>query len=236
MGGIILKKDKQLTPSWDLLMPSIALLRKYFVEVAYLTFLPTLVISVGFTIYPHPHNPNETRLVWASVVATIGVLWALVSYPAFIYMLLQAAKHKSVGVIECYKKSFKYFWRVIGLQIIVGLIIFVGILLLIIPGLIALRRYYLAAYFLIDGNLTIREALRQSAARTKPVSGYIWGIIGVSVILSLAASAFGRIPVVGIVLPPAIALLYIFAPVLRYIEISKGKLPNLVKLDSSKNR
>src|SRR6185436_11176005 len=102
------------------------------------------------------------------------------------------------------KPNFSGLWdgtkkfgpRLIGLGIIVGLMLLGGFLLFIIPGLIVLRRYYLSPYYLVDKDLTIGEAMKQSAADSKKYSQYIWSVIGVSVLLSFT----GIIPLIGVLL------------------------------------
>jgi len=90
-------------------------------------------------------------------------------------------------------------------------------LLLIVPGVIAIRRYFLAPYLMLDKDLSIREAMKQSAALSKPYSGSIWGIIGVIVLLSLPSI----IPVIGWAVSFVLMLLYSVAPALRYQELKK---------------
>jgi uncharacterized membrane protein len=108
-----------------------------------------------------------------------------------------------------------YWLRLLGLNILVGLMIVVGLFLFIVPGLIVLRRYYLSQYYLIDKDLSISDALKQSADMSKPFSGAIWGLIGVTFLLGLS----GAIPVIGSLISVILGILYSVAPALRYQEI-----------------
>src|SRR6185295_10606488 len=109
----------------------------------------------------------------------------------------------------------KFGPRLLGLGIVVGLMLIGGFLLLVIPGLIVLRRYYLSPYYLVDKDLTIGEAMKQSAADSKPNSQAIWAVIGVSVLLSLT----GVVPLIGGILSFVLVSLYSVAAPLRYREI-----------------
>ena len=80
-----------------------------------------------------------------------------------------------------------------------------------------LRRYYLAPYFLVDHDLDVFEAMRQSAAGSKKFSGPIWGLIGVDLLMGI----LGIVPVVKIFVSIPQAL-YSFAPAKRYDELQKA--------------
>lgn len=137
---------------------------------------------------------------------------------AMLYALqLQAAKDKSPDLSALWQVGKKYWLRLLGLNIVVGLLIIGGFLLLIVPGLIMIRRYFLAPYILVEKDTTIGEAMRQSAALSKPYSWSIWGIIGVSILISIPSF----IPFVGQIISFVLNILYSVAPALRYEELKK---------------
>ena len=103
------------------------------------------------------------------------------------------------------------------MSVLIALMTIGGLILLIVPGLIVIRRYFLAPYVMVDQDTGILESMRRSAAMSKPHSGYIWSIIGVSVLLSLP----GIIPFVGWAVSFVLAVLYSTAPALRYQELKK---------------
>lgn len=143
-----------------------------------------------------------------------AAIWLLVN--AMKYTLeLESSKGKKPDVKQLWPFAKKYWWRLFGLLFVTVLLIFGGLLLLIVPGLIAIRRYFLAPYVMIDKDLSISEALRQSAALSKPYSSSIWSIVGVMVLISLPSF----IPVVGWIITFVLAMLYSIAPALRYQEL-----------------
>lgn len=236
------ENQQTLTPSWSLLPKSIELVKTYFVPLLYVSILPSLLITLSMT-YSHGrtvqtanghtmtsygvfgtlgHNPLSITLF------AIGMLWSVLSIAAKVYVQLRAVEGKSVGVAQSFRKSAKYILPLIGLTLVTLLIISIGFLLLIVPGFIFLRRYYLAPYYLVDRNVTIREALRLSAAESKPAAGYIWGLFGVMFVLSLVGLFIGSIPLgIGAVLTTFISLSYAFGPALRYKELGRGLQPSL---------
>lgn len=157
-------------------------------------------------------------LAGIGIIIFIVVIVAGAFIRAMLYGLqLQTAQGKTPDINALWEIGKKYWLRLFGLAILVGLAVVVGLILLIIPGLIMIRRYFLTPYILIEKDTTIMEAMRQSAALSKPHSGAIWGVIGVSALLSLP----GAIPVVGAFISLVLGVLYSAAPALRYEELKK---------------
>jgi uncharacterized membrane protein len=129
----------------------------------------------------------------------------------------ESAKGKKPGLEQLWPYAKKYWLRLFGLLIVTAIFVFFGFILLIIPGLIAIRRYFLAPYLMLDKDLSIKEAMKQSAALSKQHSGAVWGVIGVMFLISLPSV----IPFIGWVISFILTLLYSVAPALRYQELKK---------------
>jgi uncharacterized membrane protein len=97
----------------------------------------------------------------------------------------------------------------------------VGFIALIIPGFFTIRGVYLSQYFLIDRKIDPSTAIRESFKASRPVSGYIWGTIGVMILFNFLGSSVSFIPVLGAILSIAVPLMYLFGPALRYTESVK---------------
>lgn len=63
--------------------------------------------------------------------------------------------------------SIKHFFSFLLVNLCYGVIVFVGILLLIVPGIIWALKFQLAPYFVIDRGMDPITALKASAAATK---------------------------------------------------------------------
>ena len=163
----------------------------------------------------------------ASVVAVIvgfGIIFALVGLTLFwLYQTMifaaetEASKGGKVTFSHLWQMAKKYALRLLGLVIVISLLIFGGLLLLIVPGFIMVRRYILAPYAMIDKDLTIRQAMEYSAKISKPYSGYVWGVIGVSILIALT----GVIPLIGGLIALVLGMLYSVALALRYRELKQ---------------
>jgi len=215
--------EPTLASSWSLLSPSVTLVRQYFVPLLYVFILPALLEALGSTL-AGDFKSHDTRMAVGMTLIAISGLWSLGSFAAFYYVLLHATKDHPVNPWEAYRNSARRILPNIGLILLYGLLVAAGLLLLIVPGLIILRRYYLAPYYLNDQKLSIREAMRRSARDTKPVSGYIWGIIGVNFVFVVLGSMLNlALGGIGVIATTLLSCLYIFAPALRYREITQLK-------------
>ncbi len=163
-------------------------------------------------------------------VIGFGALIAAVSFVlCIIVQIMLVAAETAVSKGE--KPNLSQLWdttrrvglRMLGFAVVFTLLFVGGLFLLIIPGLIVLRRYFLTPYYIIDQDLSISEAMKQSAADSKPVSKDVWTIIGMFILLSVP----GIIPFIGPLISLTLTALYSVAPALRYREIK-----NTVKLSA----
>lgn len=230
----IFTADRPLTPSWDLVKPSVALVKKYIWHVLYLSFLPSLLVVAGLALYSggqeflfEPVTTIEPRHAAGIVLVLLAMLWSLVVLPAFMYLQLQAIDGKEPGVWECVRKAIRHLPALIGMYIVATVLIIMGFIAFIIPGLLLIRGFMLAPYYIVDQNMGPAQALRQSYRDSRSVSLYIWGIIGVTMVFALLGSILGIIPVFGSVISLAVGYIYVFAEPMRYVEVVRGKLARL---------
>lgn len=217
-------KQKTLTPSWDLAGQSVRLVRSHFTPFMYLILLPGLLYSLGGLLTGNfvtpegkfvPENINPVGII----VIMIALVWTLVNLGPSTHLELDATKHKPKLIREYYRAGLPDTLKLVVLYFLIGLMVILGLIALIIPGLIALRAFILAPYYLVDKKLSVIAALKMSAHSTKPFSGAIWGVIGVQMAVTFAAAAMGVFPVLGIILSIAISYSIAFLLALRYRTI-----------------
>jgi hypothetical protein len=167
--------------------------------------------------------PSHILIGWLVLLG--GVSWWLLNIGASYYLQLSAAKEKIVSTADCYRKSWLYIGRILAFTILFSVIVLAGFLLLIVPGAIVLRRYILTPYYIVDQNLSIRQAMGKSAKQTKPVAGFVWGTMGVIVVLLLAitviSSIFFSIPGATVIVSALLSPAYFFILALRFNDIVK---------------
>ncbi|MFA6553062.1 MAG: DUF975 family protein [Patescibacteria group bacterium] len=106
--------------------------------------------------------------------------------------------------------QFAYFWRVLGASILIGLIVMLGFIALIIPGIYFGLRFMFTVPLIIDKNLDIGEAMKQSTELTKGIKGSLFlfalGMIGAMILgaICLGVGVFIAMPVVWL------AFIYIY--------------------------
>ncbi len=160
----------------------------------------------------------SANVVGVGALLGLVILFLMVMANLMVYILsLESAQDKKPGLNELWVALQKYGVRLFLLFIVVALVIFAGLIAFIVPGIIFIRRYFLAPYVMIDQDLSITDTMKESARISKPHSGSVWGIIGVTILLSIP----GIIPVVGWAVSFALTSLYLVAPALRYLELKK---------------
>jgi hypothetical protein len=163
---------------------------------AYATFL-----LVGFSI------------LWFVITAAVGTIAQIMAQAA----QLEAAEDKPLDFQNLWQYVKVLGWRLLGLYIVIGLAVVIGLILLIVPGLIMIRRYYLAPYVMLDKKLGIREAMDRSAAISKANTGAVWGVLGVMFLIGL----INIVPIIGGLASFAVGALYSVAPALRYQQLKR---------------
>lgn len=95
---------------------------------------------------------------------------------AFIKMCLDIVDGKDVAFRQIFKPVFdvKGYAKFIGLGILTGLGIMLGLVLLVIPGIVAMLGWLIAQYYFVDQKTGIREAMKLSWKATK---GHRWKLL-----------------------------------------------------------
>lgn len=79
--------------------------------------------------------------------------------------------------------SFKpYFWKYLGASILTGLIVWIGFLLLIVPGIYWALKFQFFGYFVVGQGRDPVEAMRMSSRITHTVK---WKLFGFGLVLAL---------------------------------------------------
>jgi TRAP-type C4-dicarboxylate transport system permease large subunit len=103
-------------------------------------------------------------------------------------------------------------------------IIVVGFLLLIVPGVIAVGRLAMAPFIMIDKKAGIEDALKQSNELGRKYFGKVWAVVGVTILISVLTAIISGIPVLGPLAGTAIAISYSVILALRYKQLKGHKV------------
>ncbi|HTE58073.1 MAG TPA: YciC family protein [Verrucomicrobiae bacterium] len=183
------------------------------------TFLALLLLPIaGFVVSGAFGNRGGTDTNTVALLAgLVGGIAGLLVAPAIPFLQLKSVRGQEVTIGEALRGGRKYFWRFYGLSILTTLLVIGGFILLIVPGFFMIKRYLLAPFYLYDRKLTVREAMRQSQADSKPFANALWGVVGVSVLIGL----LGVIPLLAVA-TAILQVVYYCAPAVRYEQIKKA--------------
>lgn len=211
-------QDKHRLPgAFSLFKPSVEGIVLNLGAYAALVLLPVLVFfAAGFIGGILQGTNSTTSSVFFVGVILFGLLVYLLFLPAYPYLQLKSARSEKVSFDQAFHTGLKYAWRFYGISLLVGLIIMIGILLFIVPGIIFIRWYLLSAYYLYDQEVSISEAMRLSKEQSKQFSGALWGVLGVQLLCIVP----GFLPVIGFISDILLAM-YSNAPAIRYVQIQK---------------
>ncbi len=157
---------------------------------------------------------------WSGGIGISIILAILLFITSLMLIITQtrAAQGKTLTFSQVWKEFKSIGLRVLGVELLMGLFVICGLVLLIIPGVYILGRIYLAPYFLVDKNSGIMEAVKGSWAMT---NGHMWQVYSVLLFMILLGLT-GIVPIVGAIISALLAAAYSVAPALRYFELKKS--------------
>lgn len=150
-------------------------------------------------------NLSVTMLTVYVINSIIGSILSA----AITFVVIASIKGESLSLDGAIDNALKIFWRYFLLNLIVSLLVLTSILMLIVPAFFIVPRLSLSQYYLIEGKLGVLDSIKASWFATKPHVGKIWGIIGVTLLLTIPA-----IPIIGayfgLIYSASLAVLYFF--------------------------
>jgi len=156
-------------------------------------------------------TPAGISVGLALAFAVIILIFSLMQ----VILTLRVSLRGKVEFHNVWDEFLRKGFRLLLLEIVMGIFIIVGFLAFIVPGIILIWRFFLAPYILLDRNTGIEEALRRSWRMTK---GYFSPIFAV-ILVGIAFGLTGLIPYIGPIASFLLAVAYANAPALRYQEL-----------------
>jgi len=123
----------------------------------------------------------------------------------FIAAALKA--HDSIGELKINDLwAPEYFWRYLFATVLVGIIVLLGFILLIVPGIIAMVTLMFTPYLVVDRNMGPIEAMKKSRDLTK---GHRWKLLLLIIIIALLNLAGSLAFLVGLLITIPISIIAI---------------------------
>ncbi|MBP7767400.1 hypothetical protein KA068_02680 [Candidatus Saccharibacteria bacterium] len=177
-----------------------------------ITFGTNIFDSSSFAVEQNIELKNS--ILYVLVASLLAVLISLIGNVA----ILWSSQGKKFTTSELWSGGIKFLPRLLGLSVLVGIVVLLGFILFIIPGIFMIKRYYLSVYYLIDQDLSVTDAMSASAKVSKQ-PGAVWGLLGVTLLLSFTQV----IPAIGGIVSFVLGAMYAAAPAIRYNQL-KGPM------------
>jgi len=148
-----------------------------------ITFLVSVLVSViiGPTeLQPVTLTDAVSRLIGGLVLGAIVLIVFLYAMGASLFVIKDQAE--KIGVLEAFRRTHKIFGSLLMTVILVNIIVTLGLLLLILPGIFLGVQFFFVPYIVIWEGINGWSALKRSREYVK---GYWWQVFG----RNLAASA-----------------------------------------------
>lgn len=148
--------------------------------------VPLLTLAVGAPLLA------QTNLVFACLAGLVGVLTGLLAL-LVVGPLVTGAVTKAVGEIflgneitalGTLKFAWNYVWTLLVTQLVVGVVVFVGFLLLIVPGIMWMLSYSIVAPITVLEKTRNRPEIRRRS--WKLIQGNRWKAFVVLVVVLIA--------------------------------------------------
>jgi hypothetical protein len=162
------------------------------------------------------------------LVASLGLIFILgfLIVNAYFFVMQQilitkASDGQKLTAGQIFNEANKRLFRMILLFLLGGLIIGLGLILLIVPGLIAFARIVMAPYVMVDKNLGVMDSLKESNRLSKKYSGKVWAAIGVSILIGIGVALVDIVPFAGQIAGALITIAFSLVMALRYFQLKK---------------
>ncbi len=178
----------------QVLNDSLRILGRNFVPLMILTVIctsPVLVVNAMDLAQPDIVVPGErtARSPLEAVSRLLGLICTPLLTGALTFAVFQAIRGKNIAVGEALSAGFRRIVPLLGVAICSGLFVFVGFLLLIIPGIIFMCMVYVASPVCVVEQEGVFASMRRSRELTKGYRSTIFGIVVLMFLLTVAIGA-----------------------------------------------
>lgn len=150
-------------------------------KVIWVYFVELLVVSIVYMVLSGPFGIFQWKMdhfEWFIVpLAMFGIAYGIfVAGPigyGVKWVFLKAVRGERIEIRDIFSVFQKNYWNVVIANIVVGVIVGLGIVMLIVPGIIFACRLAFVPYLVVDKEMDVMDALRVSWDMTR---GYGWQI------------------------------------------------------------
>ncbi len=208
MNGKSIDIKAALQFGWDTLKAHLTFFLKLLVVLIVASVIPAMILSkIGQAVGPMLGLPLQfLNIVWQAILG-MGVL----------KICLKLYDRQPVDIPDLWStvpQTLDY----IVVKFLFGLIVTVGFILLIIPGLIWSIQFYMANYLVVDKQKGPIEALKGSSTLTQGIKWDLAGFAGVVVLINLIGFVFLGVGLFITIPLTMLASVYVYRKLLAQTE------------------
>jgi hypothetical protein len=150
-------------------------------DVIWKTFIELLVVSIVYGVVSIPAGVfqwKEENFHWYFIpLISFGVAYSVfllgpISYGVQ-WVYLKAVRKEKINIKDMFSVFERNYWNAVLANLLVGIIVGFGIIMLIVPGIIFACRLAFVPYLIIDQKMDVMDALKTSWDMTR---GHGWPI------------------------------------------------------------
>src|SRR5262245_43010823 len=169
---------------------SVAVLSRNFVAffiVAVVAYLPLVLLERAQTVAATSGDLSLTFILIAVSFVLLIVL-SMLSQAVILQAAFRDMRNQPVNLIESLQIGLRRFLPIVGLALLTGILVGLGVLLLIVPGLILYTMWFVGLPACIVERLGPWSSLKRSAELTKGHRWKLFGLLALLMLISLVVS------------------------------------------------
>jgi uncharacterized membrane protein len=205
-------------------------------DVMWATFIELLVVTIVYAFINIPAGGvrfGATEFEWYFIpIIFFGIVYGIfiagpIGYSVS-WVFLKAVRKEKINIKDMFSVFERNYWNTVVASLITGVIVFFGIIMLIVPGIIFACRLAFVPYLVIDQKMDVMDALKTSWDMTK---GHGWSIFFIG-LLAIPIFIAGFIMLFFGVFISAIWISSAFAVIYHAVCLEKGQYLTAVNGES----
>jgi membrane-anchored glycerophosphoryl diester phosphodiesterase (GDPDase) len=197
---------------------------KCFPRLLLIGIIMSVISSAWDIIWNVPGLLPEGDFAATAGIAILGIIfYILVSFPveySFSFVYLKAARNDKPEIRDIFK-AYSNYWHIILASLLVTIIVGVGLVLLVIPGIIFACKLAFTPYLILDRRMTVFEAVKESWRMT---GGHAWTVFFIF-LLSIPISILGLICLIVGIIPATMWISVTYASLYHAVSVpSEAKM------------
>ena len=208
------KIEESFKKGWELTKKHWATLVAAFLITIAISFAIGLVSTLFMAAFQSAPEIGTGIYVFLQLISTLISLWTGYNLYKMMINMIDGVEVKALDVLYYSKDTANKLLKYIGGSLLLALVIIVGLICFIIPGIYFSIRFMFVPMLIIDKNMGIMDSFKKSSEMTK---GEIWHLIGFAFI-SFGIIIVGLIALLVGVIPAAILVSLTNVVVYRKLE------------------